>query len=150
MASRWERLLDSKPIPILEHLLEEVSKLFAEDLSRWPLDVDDYTGASGAAIATLLRETPVRPRSAVWREAIRLARWDLEREFDAYDDYMRNERWRAKELTEKERALMVFFSQYMIEQLLGLKEATEDRVDRRGILDVLTRVERRLLPGLLV
>ena len=32
MSSRWERLLDQKPVPILEHLLDQAARLFSEQL----------------------------------------------------------------------------------------------------------------------
>jgi hypothetical protein len=145
MPSRWERLLDSKPIPVLDHLIEEVAKLFAESLKRWPPEIDDAT----APTLALLHERPLRPEDAMFREAFRLARWDLDREFDAFDDYIRNQRWLAAGLTPTDKPLLLFLSRFLTEQALGLNEATQGRIDRKRMLTVLGRTERLLLRGLL-
>ncbi len=143
MPSRWERLLESKPIPVIDHLVGEVAKLFAESLQAWPLDVED----ADPATLSLLQAHPVRPEKAMFVEAFRLARWDLDREFDAFDDYVRNERWLAAGLPNGCKSLLLFLSRYLTEQALGVNEATEGRIDRRRMLSVLERTERLLLRG---
>ena len=47
MASRWEHLLDRKPIPILEHLLDEAARFFAQQLSTWPPELMEIDLPSG-------------------------------------------------------------------------------------------------------
>lgn len=145
MPSRWERLLETKPIPILDHLVEETAKLFAETLRAWPLEVDE---ADPATLA-LLENHPKRPDEAAFREAFRLAKWDLNREFDAYDDYVRNVRWMAAGLPADTRPMLLFLSRFMTEQALGLNEATNGRIDRARMISVLERTERLLIRGLL-
>jgi hypothetical protein len=145
MPSRWEHLLETKPIPIIDHLVEEVSKLFAESMRVWPLEVDD----ADPATIVLLKENPKRPADALFREAFRLARWDLGREFDAFDEYIRNMRFVAAGLAPDSKPLLLFLSRFMTEQALGLNEATEGRIDRRRMLQVLERTERLLIRGLL-
>ena len=145
MPSRWEHLLETKPIPVIDHLVGEVSKLFAESLRAWPPDVDD----ADASTLALLIEHPTRPDDAMFREAFRLARWDLSREFEAFDDYIRNERFVAAGITLEAKPLLLFLSRFMTEQALGLNEATEGRIDRRRMLQVLERTERLLIRGLL-
>jgi hypothetical protein len=143
MASRWDLLFDQKPVPILEHLCEEVSKLLAKELAKWPLAVQDLDLDVGGAVAPwVLGEVP-RPGDRVFREAFRLARWDLAHEVDAYDDYMRNQRWSAVGLTAEDKPALLFISRWLLEQLTSLREATEGRVKRRELLDILERTERR-------
>ncbi len=144
MPSRWEHLLDSKPIPILDHLIGEVAKLFAESLKEWPLAVDD----ADPATLSLLQAHPLRPSEKVFREAFQLARWDLDREFDAFDDYVRNQRWLQAGLAPDSRPLLLFLSRYLTEQALGVNEATEGRIDRQRMISVLERTERLLLRGM--
>ncbi len=143
MPSRWERLLETKPIPVIEHLIEEVSKLFAESIRVWPLEVED---ADDATLA-LLKAQEKRPEDAVFREAFRLAKWDLGREFEAFDDYIRNMRFVAVGLPPDAKGLLLFLSRFMTEQALGLNEATEGRIDRPRMLRVLERTEKLLLRG---
>jgi hypothetical protein len=139
--SKWEALLDQKPVPLSEHLLVECSKLFARDLAVWPPEVEDVSGAAAA----LLAGDPARPTGELLREAFRLARWDLAREHEAYDDYMRNARWGAEGLTESDKPMLLFLSRLIEEQLLSLGEATQGRVDRKGMLRVLDLTERAVL-----
>ena len=145
MAGRWDHLFDAKPVPLLEHLLQEVSKLLAKDLARWPPPLQEVE--PGSVAAQLLAEPGPRPAPRVYREAFRLARWDLAREFDAYDDYMRNERWRAAGLAPAERPVVLFLSQWLVEQMLGLAEATEGRVKRPQLQQCLDLTEQRVAAG---
>lgn len=145
MPSRWEHILEAKPIPILDHLVEELAKLFAESLRAWPLEVDD----PDAATVALLAATEVRPDEATFREAFRLARWDLGREFEAFDDYIRNLRFVAMGVAPDSKPMLLFLSRFMTEQVLGMNEATEGRISRPRMLRVLERTERVLIRGLL-
>jgi hypothetical protein len=90
----------------------------------------------------LLAENPLTPDPRVYREAFVLTRFDLGRELLASDDYLRNQRWMATGLGAKDKAMLLFLSRFMAEQLLGLAEATEGRVSRSHLLDVLDRTER--------
>jgi hypothetical protein len=145
MPSRWEHLLESKPIPIIDHLVEEFAKLFADSLRTWPPEVDDATPETIA----LIEANPKRPDDATYREAFRLARWDLGREFEAFDDYIRNMRFVAAGLSPDSKTVLLFLSRFMTEHALGLNEATEGRIDRPRMLRVLERTERLLIRGLL-
>lgn len=140
--SKWDLVLDSKPVPLLEHLLEEVAKLFAGDLAVWPPRVEAFDDVTGAQLAGLLTEAPARPDPRLYREAFRLTRLDLGREVEAYDDYVRHLRWLEAGLAPGDKGLLLFLSRFMAEQLLGLLEATEGRVKRPRLLDVLDRTER--------
>ncbi len=140
--SKWDLVLSQKPVPLVEHLLEEVSKLFAQDLAVWPPKVEDFDPVTGARLAALLAESPRAPDPRLFHEAFALTRLDLGRELEAYDDVMRNQRWRASGLPEKDKGLLLFLSRFMAEQLLGLLEATDGRLTRPRLLDVLDRTER--------
>ena len=145
MPGRWDHLFEARPVPLVEHLLQEVSKLLAKDLSRWPPPVQEVE--AGSAAQQLLAEPGPRPGAHVYREAFRLARWDVAREFDAYDDYMRNERWRAAGLAPAERPALLFLSRWLVEQMLGLAEATEGRLKRPQLQQCLDLTERRVAAG---
>jgi hypothetical protein len=140
--SKWDLILDQKPIPLLTHLLEEVAKIFATDLARWPPQVEDFDPQTAHKLTDLLAENPLAPDPRLYREAFVLTRFDLGRELEASDDYLRNQRWMASGLPAKDRGMLLFVSRFMAEQLLGLAEATEGRVTRPHLLDVLERTER--------
>jgi hypothetical protein len=140
MPSKWDAVFDLKPVPVTEYVLVECSKLFAKDLSTWPPPIDDVTGSAAA----LLASEPPPPSARLMREAFKLARWDLARELDAYDEYMRNERWGEAGLIAAEKPMLLFMSRFIEEQLLGLGEATKGRVDRKAMMRVLELTERAM------
>lgn len=144
MPSRWDFLLETKPIPLMDHLLEEVAKLLTKDLSKWPPPVQEVDLDIGGTFAPLLLEHPPRPALAVYSEALRLSRWELAREFDAYDDYMRNKRYLERGLAPTDRLALLFLNRWLVEQMLGLGEATEGRVKRQMMQRILDKVEARL------
>lgn len=145
MPSRWEHLLEQRPVPLVDHLVEEISKLLAKDLSRWPPPVAELDAASGAGFAPLLAEGYPRPARAAYAEAFRLARFDLEHDLDAYDDYMRNRRWAERGLPAGAKQELLFLSRWLTEQMFALGEATEGRVKRKHMREILDRTERRVL-----
>jgi hypothetical protein len=149
MASRWDYLFDTKPIPMMDHLLEEVAKLLAKDLQQWPPPVQEIDLDTGGQFAPLFTEPPPRPAEAVYDEALRLSRWELERELDAYDDYMRNKRYLERGLAPTDRLSLLLINRWVVDQMLGLGEATEGRVNRRLMLRCLERLEarRRRIPS---
>ena len=142
--SRWDLILEQKPIPVIEHLLEEASRLFAKDLAVWPPEVSEFDPQTGQHLERLLAERPARPDPAVYAEAFRLVRWDLSRDFAATDDYWRNQRHLEAGLTAADKPMILFLSRFITEQLLALGEATEGRVTRARMLDALSRIERHL------
>jgi hypothetical protein len=144
MRSRWERLLDQKPIPLLEHLLEEVAQLLGQELQAWPLSIEELDVATGRDFAALLAADAPRPPKKVFSEALRLARWDLERATDPVDDYFRNRRYAEAGLADADRPALLLVSRWLLEQLLSLQESTEGRLKRADMARVLDRLERAL------
>jgi hypothetical protein len=144
MPSRWDYLFETKPIPILDHLQEEVAKLLAKDLAKWPPPVQEIDLDVGGTFAPLFLESPPRPAPAVYDEALRLSRWELAREFDAYDDYMRNKRYLDRGLAPTDRLALLFINRWLVEQMLGLGEATEGRVTRPVMRQILDKLEAKL------
>ncbi len=149
MASRWDYLFETKPVPMMDHLLEEVAKLLAKDLRQWPPPVQEVDLDVGGTFAPLFTEPTPRPAEAVYDEALRLSRWELEREHEAYDDYMRNKRYLERGLAPTDRLALLLLNRWLVDQMLGLGEATEGRVNRRLMLKCLERLEarRRLIQG---
>ncbi|NMO15546.1 hypothetical protein [Pyxidicoccus fallax] len=144
MPSRWDHLFDLKPVTLLDHLLEEVAKLLAKDLQQWPPPVQELDLDTGGAFAPLFTEPRPRPSPAVYTEALRLTRWELEHDTDAYDDYMRNKRYLERGLAPEDRMPLLFLSRWLTEQMTGLGEATEGRVKRKHMRECLDRLESKL------
>jgi hypothetical protein len=147
MPSRWDYLFEAKPVPVRDHLVDEVAKLLAKDLSKWPPPVQEIDLDVGGTFAPLFLEPTPRPSQAVYEEALRLSHWELAREFDAYDDYMRNKRYLERGLAPTDRLLLLFLNRWLVEQMLGLGEATEGRVKRPMMHQVLDKLQARLHLG---
>lgn len=143
--SKWDLILDQKPVPIREHLMEEVSRLFADELQVWPPRIDDFDAQTAQKLVELLADSPNRPDPRLYAEAFTLARYELERDLEAFDDALRNGRWMQGGLTVKDRPMLLFLTRFLTEQLLGLAEHTEGRLKRPQLLDVLERTRRHFI-----
>lgn len=142
MNRRWERILDSKPTTLVDHLMTEAAKTLWEELGSWPPPIEELELAGARAHGDVLSPgSPVPPRGA-YREAIRLARWDLQREFEAFDDYVRNRRWTAAQLADGDKPAILFLASYLTESLLALREATGGRVKRDDLVVALDRLDK--------
>ena len=147
MTNRWERLLEQKPVPLQQHLLDEAARLLLGELGRWPLPVTEIDPRTGRRMADLLGPDSARPSPAVFPEALRLVRWELGREHEVYDEYMRNRRYQETGIPEGERPALLLVSRWVLEQLLSLSEATGGRVDRSALLGLVDQLERGLAAG---
>jgi hypothetical protein len=154
--SKWERLLDLRPVPILDHLIDEAARLFAADLARWPpilestaTDEEPIPDGRAAARALEQRQSAAihfdssagRPDDRLYREAFRLAKLDLERRLEEFDFYVRNQGWRQVGLVIEDKPMILFLCRYIVEQALSLSEATEGRVARRHFGELVDRTE---------
>jgi hypothetical protein len=148
MSTRWDHLLDRKALTLVDALMTEIAKQLAEELlGGWPPPVESLDAQTGAEFAAVLAPGAPRPPSAVLLEAVRLARWDLLREHDAFDDYVRNQRWRERNLDDGLRPAILFVARWLVEQTLSLGDATEGRVKRKDLVVAIDRLEKRLLPS---
>lgn len=144
MSDRWDRILDQKPVSLREHLLDEAAKVLLGELQQWPLAIEEVDERTGAGIAELFAPDAPRPSPAVLAAALKLARWDLDREHEAYDDFMRNRRYQETGITERERPVLLFVSRWVLEQLMSLSDATDGRVDRPALLRLVDRLDAGL------
>lgn len=149
--SRWHHILDTQPIPVVDHLVAELGKLFAKELARWPpsLDaLDEGEGAgAGAQLRRILEEHPAKPDPRAFREAFRLANFDVARDLGAYDDYVRNRRWLEAGLAPGDKELVLFLARLVTEHLWGLAEHTTGHLSRVQLGEVLRQTERRFFDG---
>ena len=142
---RWDHLYELKPVPASEAFVEEAAKLIAKDLGAWPLPVEEWSTPQDAArFGPLLGPGAHPPDAATFTAAFRLARLELMREFEQIDDYMRNERWRAFTPPGRGVELLLFLTRYLTEQMLSINDATQGRIKRPMLVDLLLRTERHL------
>ncbi|MEN9800844.1 MAG: hypothetical protein RL653_4541 [Pseudomonadota bacterium] len=139
---RWSWVLEQKPRPVLEVLKDEVAKLLEKELRRWPLPVEELDPAYAARHASAFALDAPRPALAVYRQAFLLARWELEREVLAVDEYFRNERYLEAGLGPTDKPALLVLSRWLTEQMLALAEATAGRVKRPDLVDMLERTQQ--------
>jgi hypothetical protein len=144
MTSRWDRLLEQKPVSLSEHLANEAARHLSAELRRWPLPVEALEPGASHEVIELLGPDSPRPPAEVFTAALQLARWDLEREHEAYDDYMRNRRYLEAGLVEADRPALLLVSRWVLEQLFALTEATGGRVSRKALVSIIERISRQL------
>lgn len=144
MGSPWDAILEQKPVTLTEHLIEEASKQLSKELAEWPLPISDLDPQTGRSFQPLLEPNHPRPRQAVFQQSFRLAQWDLQREFAAYDEYVRNRRWLDAGLTPADKPALLFISRWLVEHVLQMAESSGGRVKREQLLDCLDRTSRRL------
>jgi hypothetical protein len=144
MTSRWDRLLEQKPIPLSEHLANEAARHLCAELRRWPLPIEGLEPGASREVVELLGPDSPRPPAEVFTAALRLARWDVEREHEAYDDYIRNRRYLEAGMVEADRPALLLISSWVLEQLLALSEATGGRVNRKALVSIIERIGRQM------
>lgn len=143
MSSRWDRILDVKRVTLVDQLMTEAAKILWEDFGTWPPPIEEIEAAGQREFAEMLAPgAPVPPRVA-FLEGIRLARLDLRREFEAFDDYVRNRRWSEVGLEDADKPAILFLARYLTESLLALREATGGRAKREDLVLALDRLQKR-------
>jgi hypothetical protein len=131
---RWDFLYEQKPRPAVEILLDEAAKAIADDLSRWPPPLE----AADPSVAPLL--AGLRPHPEVFRKAFALARLDLRHEYEELEQMET-----ALRLAPEEIETARFLWRYLAERAFDLNEAVGSRLTRRQLVELLDRVEKRLL-----
>lgn len=141
---RWARFFEPRTITPLEMLQDAVVKELARELEAWPLSVAVWHDLElQARFASVLDPACPRPATVVFRAALQLAVWEMEREFEAIDDFYRNER--AAELSgdPRERLALVFLHRWLTDSMHELLEASQ-RLKRPDLAEVLRRIAVRL------
>src|SRR5688572_16358805 len=89
----WDRFHETRSITSEQMLADEVVKTLVEDLRIWPPPVSEWLDkAVEERYAPALGAGATRPTDGVIRIALELTRWELERRYDALDDFARNDR----------------------------------------------------------
>ena len=141
--SRWDHLFERKPVPLAEHVMDELARLIAAELERWPPEVSEWSSPAEEERFRPALEA-ARPDPRTFEAAFLLARLELTRELEQIDDFMRNEHWRAWVAPGTGFLAMLFLSRWLLEQVLAIAERTEGRLKRPQLAEVLTRCEKRL------
>ncbi len=142
----YEWIYERQAQPLKEYVLDEVTKLLAHAIEEFPPRIEEWEREDiRRRFEPLLAEARGRPERAVIRVALTLFRWELDRDVLAIDDYMRNERWQAEELSPRDRELAIFLWQHWTEQTLSFKDYAGDKFRWAELRSLGDRLETRLL-----
>jgi hypothetical protein len=141
---RWDRFHEARSITSEQMLADEVVKTVVEDLRGWPPPVSEWIDkAREEKFAPVLRAGASRPSTPVIAMAFELARWELQRRYDALDDFARNDRASKVATDATERLALELLHAWLTDSMLELLEVT--RLKRPALIECLSRVEKRLV-----
>jgi hypothetical protein len=142
---RWDRFHEARSITSEDMLADEVVKTLVSDLGGWPPPVSEWFDRDREArFAPVIGPGATRPSSGVIRTAFELARWELERRYDALDDFARNDRAAGIASDANERLALEFLHAWLTDSMLELLEVSP--LKRPGLVECLSRAEKRLSP----
>jgi len=139
---RWDHLHDLQKQPVKQVIVERFAEELAGRLGAWPPpDVEWVTEELRRRWAAGLEGAP---RGEVLRLALELARLDLMREHEAFEEGMRNRAPRVCQGPADEAALQLLVL-YVTEECLALKEWAEGaRLSRADLAGAVGLAERSL------
>ena len=139
---RWDHLYDARRQPVKEVILARFAEELAGRIGAWPPpDVEWITDDLRLRWAAGLEGAP---RADVLRLALELARYDLRREHEPFDEAMRNRAPAVCHGAADEAALQLLVL-YVTEECLALKEWAEGaKLTRTDMAHAVDLAERRL------
>ncbi len=141
---RWEWLEGIKAESVVSVAVKHMARLVADELLDWPPHVATTDQRFYGRFGEVLQAGSPRPARAAYDEALRCARWELARDFEAIEYYDRNNK-RAQACPEpRDRLASEFIQHYVLEAFFVLMEKTDYRVKRKDVVAGLDGVERRL------
>lgn len=132
--NRWEWLEGVKPESPITVAVKYMAEQIAKELTEWPPEVMAMEGNGTGAYSDLVAPGSPRPALTAFTEAVKRARWELAREFDAIDFYERNHHLAKACPSARDQRASVFIHHYILESFFVLMEKTEYRVKRKDAL----------------
>jgi hypothetical protein len=143
---RWDWLYEVRPQPLKDYVLDRVAKELGDEIDRWPPRIESWESEEARLRFQPLLEGRVgRPPRGPLRLALRLARWDLQREFELIDKYMQGQHYKEDAPGQYDFDLAMFLWRYLTDQILSFKEQVGSRFTRAELCGVVDRLEKRLL-----
>lgn len=142
--NRWEWLEGLKPESPVTVALKYMAEQISTELTKWPPEVSATDGNEATAYSDILEAGSPRPALVAFEEAIKRARWELARDFDAIDYYERNHHLEKACPSQRDQKASVFIQHYILESFFMLMERTEYRVKRKDALRGIDFLERHL------
>jgi hypothetical protein len=145
--NRWEWLEGLKPQSIISVAVKTMAEIIAEELSNWPPEVIAKSDVQRPEYLAVLKPTALRPPLAAFEEAIKRARWELQRDFEAIDYYERNHKLAQLLPNSEHRAASELIQHYILESFFTLMERTEYRIKRKDVISGLDWLQEYFRAG---
>ncbi len=145
--NRWEWLEGLQKETPARVATRELSKLLVTELRNGPPAVEWSDTSHRERFSALYEPGAWNPSETAVREAVQRLQWELTRNFDAISHYERNHLLHERCPGANEYLSSDFLHFYLYEAFLQLIETTENRIQRRDILDCLSELESWLLWG---
>ena len=140
--NRWEWLEGVKPESPITVAIKYMAEQISKELRQWPPEVMPVGPNETNSYADILTPGSSRPSLSAFAEAIKRARWELARDFDAIDFYERNHHLAKACPSARDQNASVFIQHYILESFFTLMERTEYRVKRADALEGVDLLER--------
>lgn len=142
----YEWLYETTSQPLKGYVLDEVARHLAAAVESFPPVIENWEREDlRARFEPLLARAGGRPKSAVVRTALRLFRWEMERDFEAIDRYMAGGHWQERGLGADELETAVFLWRYWTDETLAFKEYAQGKFRWSELVALADRLESRLL-----
>ena len=140
--NRWEWIEGIRAETPSQVAVRELGKVLLSELENWPPAIEWSDEATRERYAEILTPSAA-PSLAVLSECFKVARWELQRDFDAIGHYERNHKLAEACPSKVEQLAFAFLRSYFTEAFFELIERTENRVNRRDLLSGMDELELR-------
>lgn len=142
----YEWLYQSESQPLKSFVLDEVAKLLAAAVESFPPIIEEWERPEmRERFEPLLARVRGRPSDASVKIALRLYRWELEREVEAIDAWMRGEHWRETGAGPEDLELALFLWHFWVDQTFAFKEFAQGKFAQHELLGLADRLDTRLV-----
>lgn len=144
----YEWLYETQARPLKSWVLDEVTKLFAEAVEKFPPVIEDWEREDlRERFEPVLQRVHAPLAEPVLRLALQLFRWEIEREYERMDRYLRGGHQSEFGLDNLQLDTAMFVWHYWVDQMLAFMEVATGKFRRHELLGIADRLESRLLPG---
>ena len=142
----FEWLYERQAQPLKEYVLDEIARSLAEGAERFPPAIEEWESPAVRARWDAVVSQPPGPLPRhVRRLALRLYRWELERDVEAIDRYLAQGHFEELgTFTALEQDTALFLWRYWVDQTLAFKEYARDKFLWRELLGLADRLESQL------
>lgn len=152
-ANPWAWLYERESQPLKAYVLDRVAEHLAEAVERFPPPIEWWERADlQDRFDPVLEQVRGRPDDRVVRFALKLYRWELERDVERIDRYLAGGHESEFSLGALERETALFLWQYFVDQTLAFKEMAKGKFRQTELLGLADRLDSRLLghPSIIV